>query len=278
MTALLIDQLRGHLEGWQEDLPPAWVPVLKDVELNWAGVSPTRKASEHPVIPQRRGQVASGRPAGSHLFKALDEVPPHQVRAVMIGQDPYPHPKLATGRSFEPGDQTTWSPQTPKSLQRIAQMLAVHRDGQSTDPPLGDAHWATWCERFNKGRLPPPPALFAHWAGQGVLCLNLALTHTKFEGPEQDQHMALWQPVLQAVVRHLAGRESPRPLLVMPWSGKVRNALAPLDLALPRALCLPGHHPNARGSGDKPLFFDQPNPFSTANQALADAHGQALNW
>ena len=37
----------------------------------------------------------------AHVFRAFDELEPDRVKAVVIGQDPYPHVTRATGRAFE---------------------------------------------------------------------------------------------------------------------------------------------------------------------------------
>jgi uracil-DNA glycosylase len=77
-------------------------PLQDIVEAGWA------KALE-PVAPQvaamgefLRAEIAAGRtylPAGEHVLRAFQQ-PFHDVRVLIVGQDPYPTPGHAVGLSF----------------------------------------------------------------------------------------------------------------------------------------------------------------------------------
>lgn len=66
------------------------------------------KSGEWQVIRERLNDLDRRRPpdaqaycpAASNLFRVLNELPPERVRVVIVGQDPYPNPKYATGVGF----------------------------------------------------------------------------------------------------------------------------------------------------------------------------------
>lgn len=55
-------------------------------------------------------------PDRANLFKALRSVPPDKVRVAVVGQDPYPDPKLATGLAFSIPETESVFPPTLKNL------------------------------------------------------------------------------------------------------------------------------------------------------------------
>ena len=88
-------------------------------------------------------------PSPEHQFAAFDYCPFDDVRAVILGQDPYPTPGHAHGLCFsvEPGVAV------PGSLRNIYKELAS-----------------------DVGLVPPSSGNLAGWAQQGVLLLNTVLT------------------------------------------------------------------------------------------------------
>src|SRR5688500_12945984 len=100
----LRDALRLFLQDWRHDLSPEWREILSATDPDFDGVAPHLKFDPaEPIYPGRRGRPVPGAPAGAHTFRALDGLPPRDVRAVIVGQDPYPRIAQATGRSFEQG-------------------------------------------------------------------------------------------------------------------------------------------------------------------------------
>jgi uracil-DNA glycosylase len=100
-------------------LPAVTARPLQDiVEAGWA------EALE-PVAPQvaamgefLRAEIAAGRtylPAGEHVLRAFKQ-PFHDVRVLIVGQDPYPTPGHAVGLSFSVAPDVR---PIPKSLVNI---------------------------------------------------------------------------------------------------------------------------------------------------------------
>src|SRR5687768_3353017 len=99
MAVRLVDALEEMLDGWQDDLPASWRPVLAGVRLGFDACDPDC-VIEHwePIFPARRDRRFPGAPAAAHMLRAFDAVDPADVRCVVLGQDPYPEPGFATGR------------------------------------------------------------------------------------------------------------------------------------------------------------------------------------
>ncbi|MCA0174867.1 MAG: hypothetical protein LCH73_01045 [Proteobacteria bacterium] len=296
MAPLLRKALEQHLRNWRDDVASIWQPVFKGVEPDFSAIpADLTLEPDEKIIPLRRGHPHGGAPPGSHIFKALDTVSPDQVRAVLLGQDPYPDIRDATGISFQQGGLNDWhQDHVALSLRRVVQVLADHRWGVR-GWGTSDAEWPQWRAAFRDAVVPmqTPPELFEHWAREGVLCINLGLTLSRFDKrkyspprrPAQAAHMAMWTPVIRAILIHLASRIN-RPLLLMLWGGKAQQAVEAMDLAsaAQRAgatapMPVPKRHPAYEvGKPAKVPFLDGPNPFTEADMLMRQRGFEVVRW
>lgn len=279
MTDSLRDALTQFLDGWRDDLSPAWQHLLGDAAPALSAVPTTLQYDPEaaPIRPSRGVRHRFERD-DAHTFLALRAVEPHAVRVVIVGQDPYPTLGSATGRSFDDGRLRTWDEpgRAPAmSLKRIVQVLAVARTGDPTWAAPDGWKRLVAAARAGDVDLPAPRVLFDHLAGQGVLCLNAALTITAFDPPVQRAHTALWHPVVARVLRGLA--ESGQPLVFVLWGAAARAVFDGADVPVGgRVSVVAGPHPMARGV---PLpFLVADNPFVAANLALRSAGAQPVAW
>jgi uracil-DNA glycosylase len=290
VTQPLLAALKQHLAEWQDDLAPAWHPYLEKVELDWPKVVPAAllKSSER-IIPLRKGHGDPDAPVGSHVLRAFDGVAPEQVRAVLLGQDPYPKITQATGVAFEPGGVEHWDTDTPSSLRHVVPVLARHRRPNAAQPALND--WPAWRSALQQDLswIGTPEALFSHWQREGILCLNIGLTLSRKDktGQGADRpaiqpiHMALWAPLVKGVLHVLTARA--QPLVLMLWGEGAMEAV--LNARLPsepsRILEVKRPHPTARtpkgGLPPRP-FLKCPNPFDEANEKLTGAGHPPISW
>ena len=223
-------KLREHLQDWKADIGPAWTTFL-------GGVGPAYGAVCEGLTIQPNEKIwpgpknAQSAPSGAHVFRAFENLPPSEVKVVIVGQDPYPKYTQATGRAFEQGDLRencdTWMPpqgvRVTRSLQNIVKQLVEYRC-----PPSDRGH-IKWpeikrCLAQDESWLPNPTELFCHWHLQKILMLNMALTFTKSNsgsnsnsGHHKHQvcgHFPLWKPFVTAVLRELARDNS---VLFMFW-------------------------------------------------------------
>ena len=269
---------------WREQLPAAWREFLPD------SVEPAFENIPADIEIGDRQTVFPGEPVG-----VFSVVPPCRVRAVLLGEDPYPDPSQATGRAFDPGGLDRWQSATPGSPQRLAQQLADYRR-----PGFGYAARQGGWSRVRAAltacsdalELPAPTATFHSWERQGVLLLNAALTasegHIRNGDPGRNQrraaHRSFWAPVVRAVCRRLAERDQPTVLLC--WGRSARKLVQdagvlsssvcpfPVTPSCNRTAVLVRDHPRISS------FLDSPNVFREANAALSrlDAQGSTIQW
>jgi uracil-DNA glycosylase len=120
-------------------------------------------------------------PKREWIFRALELCPVDQVKGVILGQDPYPTRGHAHGLAFSTED---FVQPFPKSLRNI--LVELKRSVNDYEIPL-------------TGNL-------SHWAAQGVLLLNSALTTR--EG-EANAHKNLgWEQFTQAIIDALANHHT----------------------------------------------------------------------
>lgn len=181
-------------------------------------------------------------PSKENLFSALKLTPYHQVKAVILGQDPYHGAGQAHGLSFSvmPGVRI------PPSLLNIYKEL--HGD-------LG---------------LPiPKHGYLVHWAEQGVLLLNNVLTVR--EG-QPNSHQGLgWQKFTDAVIRAL--NERSEPMVFMLWGSHAQKKGAFINRD--KHLVLESTHPSPLAAH---RGFLGSRPFSKANDFLTSKGIQPIDW
>ncbi|MGI9393820.1 MAG: uracil-DNA glycosylase, partial [Boseongicola sp.] len=164
---------------------------------------------------------------------------PEDTRVVILGQDPYPTPGHANGLAFSVTPETP----LPKSLRNIFQELKAD---------LGSA---------------PETGDLGHWADQGVLLLNTALS---VPANTAGGHSKLgWQTLISEVLAHLS--ESPRAFLL--W-GKHAQAQRS-DISGENHLFIETPHPSPL-SAYRGFFGSR--PFSQINIWLATNGGNPIRW
>ena len=160
-----------------------------------------------------RQEYASGTcyPPGRLIFNAFDLTPFHEVRVVILGQDPYHGPGQAHGLCFSVQDGTPF----PPSLRNIFKEV-----GDETGAPI------------------PMSGNLTRWARQGVFLLNTCLTvreHQAFSHSGKG-----WETFTDAAIAALSrGREH---LVFMLWGAPAGRKAALIDSS--RHLVLSSAHPS----------------------------------
>lgn len=293
----LRDALVEFSLGWRNDLGPAWQGVLSAVEPDADAVDPTLDhGPSEPIFPGRKGHLLPSAPRGSHVFHALDSIAPAQVKAIVVGQDPYPRISWATGRSFEQGNIDLWPAQpslVSDSLERIIPSAMEARTGNAdyTDVDQGSTAWSRIAADLAGGTLDlqPPAALFDYWQGQGVLFLNSGLTLSRFKkggSPHQLRgHIPFWRPIVREILRSVAIRPDGHVVFLL-WGKIARDLVQETGIqqvseqagTWQTQVRFVSHAHPAASDGRGPSFFLPPNPFVEANQALAAMGARAIAW
>lgn len=190
-----------------------------------------------------RAEQSQGRrflPRGSRVFAAF-QTPFQDVRALVLGQDPYPTPGHPNGLCFSVAADVR---PLPRSLQNI---------------------FREYCDDL--GHPVPRDGDLSPWAQRGVMLLNRVLT-VRPGAPGSHRGLG-WESVTEQAIRALVARD--RPLAAILWGRDARNAAGLLDDA-PR---VESPHPSplsaARG------FFGS-RPFSRVNGLLADLGAPPVDW
>ncbi len=170
------------------------------------------------------------------IFNALKYTPYSAVKCVILGQDPYHGEGQAHGLSFSVRQGIQPPPSLVNIFKEIYDDTGIDNRGGSGD--------------------------LTHWAEQGVLLLNAALTVRA--GQANSHHGMGWEQLTDAIIRHLNEREQPMVFLL--WGG---NARAKKSLIMNRRhLILECPHPSPL-SAYHGFFgcrhFSKTNAFLTAN-------------
>ena len=178
-------------------------------------------------------------PPKSLRFAALEHTQPDATRVVILGQDPYPTPGHANGLAFSVAPDVA----LPKSLRNIYRELG---DDIGRTPPNGD---------------------LTHWAGQGVLLLNTALS---VPAGDAGGHAKLgWHRLTEQVLTRLS--DEPRAFVL--WGNHARKL---------RAHVTGDHHLFIESPHPSPLsahrgFFGS-RPFSRVNAWLEERGETPIHW
>lgn len=192
--------------------------------------------------------------AGATVFPpdpllALKLTPLHQVRVLVLGQDPYHRAGQAEGLAFSVATGTAW----PPSLRNV---LAEWQRDLGLALPLS-------------GSLRP-------WARQGVLLLNTALSVEEARPASHSRYG--WQSLTSAIVAAVVSSRQPTVLLL--WGAHAQGVLAGVDPTTFGAshLALACNHPSPLAARRGPVPFVGCCHFSQASRFLSAAGRGQLDW
>ena len=196
-------------------------------------------------VVQEKLETAAYNPAQENLFAALDATPFSCVKVVLMGQDPYPDPKYATGLSFS---IPTSSPTIPPTLRIILQELE------------DDLH------------LPfPKNGNLEKWASQGVLLWN-AIPSCE-TGKSMSHDWTEWSYLTQEVVTSLSAKGN----IVFAFLGGVARRYSKYVDTVRNDLIETGH-PSPRGNMASKSPFTGSRIFSTINARLSARGFLPIDW
>ena len=216
-------------------IPKSWQPTLR-TEIE----QPYYAALEQFIDEERSAHVVC--PPQDEVFTALALTSKRAVKALILGQDPYPTPGVAHGLAFSvrPGKPI------PGSLRNIFKELVAD----------------VGVPKPNDGSLVP-------WAKHGVLLLNAVLT---VRAGEANSHKNKgWERFTDAVIRGVSAKSS-RVAFIL-WGAHAQKKIPLIDTT--KHVVITGAHPSPLTQGKG--FFGT-RPFSRANAALAEAGVKPIDW
>lgn len=185
-------------------------------------------------------------PPRQQIFAALEHTPPHEVRVVILGQDPYPTAGNANGLCFSvsPGVKV------PASLKNI--FTALNADLGVAIPKNGD---------------------LSRWALNGVLLLNTVLTVR--EGEANSHQERGWEPFTTAVLEQVGALNGP---VVFMCFGKQAQALAAQHVDGEKHVVLSEPHPSPLNGRKFVESVKVSKIFSKTNAILLAAGREPIDW
>lgn len=204
---------------------------------------------EKPYFKKALTQVSQQRqsgkiiyPAKENVFNAFKYVSFHDVKVVILGQDPYHGPNQAHGLCFSVQKNV----RVPPSLQNIFKELQH------------DCH-------IKK----PTHGCLEHWAKQGVLLLNAVLT---VEAGNANSHAQIgWQAFTDHVIEKL--NEHGEKIVFLLWGSQAQKKGAHIDPKKHFILKAPHPSPLSAHRG-----FLGCKHFSKTNQILEDIGKKPIDW
>lgn len=213
------------------------------IAADWVAALEPAEHELHRAGAFLRERVAAGEqylPATENILRAFAR-PLHEVRVVIVGQDPYPTPGHPIGLSFAVNREVR---PLPRSLNNIYKEL--HDDLGIAPAPHGDLE---------------------RWSAQGVLLLNRVLTVRP--GAPASHRGQGWEAVTEAALRALAARQ--QPLVAILWGADARRAKAMLG----ETAVVESAHPSPL-SAHRGFFGSR--PFSRTNALLQQQGAAEIDW
>jgi len=181
-------------------------------------------------------------PPGKDIFRAFDSCPFDEVKAVIIGQDPYHGPGQANGLCFSVRNGIP----KPPSLVNI--FKEIKNDTGKEVPPSGDLD---------------------SWAAQGVLLLNATLT-VRANSPGSHQNKG-WEIFTDSVIENL--NEKRENLVFLLWGSYAQKKGALINRG--KHNILQSVHPSPLSASRG--FFGN-NHFTKTNTYLRSKGIREINW
>lgn len=218
-------------------IEPGWKEVLKD-EFS--------KPYFEQIVFFLKTERMAGKtiyPPGSFIFNAFEQTPFDKVKAVIIGQDPYHGPGQAHGLCFSVQDGIPPPPSLVNIFKEIKSDIGI-------SIPAG------------KGNL-------THWAQQGVLLLNAALT---VRANEPFSHSKIgWATFTDAVIQKISDLKTGVVFLL--WGKFAQEKQSLIDET--KHHVLKAAHPSPF-SADKGFFGCR--HFSNSNRLLRQEGRDPIDW
>lgn len=226
------DRLSRPLDELLAEVPGDWQPVLQDWRRSPAG---QRLVA---FVDARRAAGATIYPPTP--FRALVMTPLADVRAVILGQDPYHRAGQAEGLAFSvPQGQ-----KIPPSLRNI--FVEQQRD---------------------LALAPPTHGHLGGWARQGVLLLNTVLTVE--DGRPASHAKRGWEALTDGLIEAVA--RLPRPVIFMLWGAHAQAKRELIEtVAAGRHRLLLANHPSPLSARRPPVPFIGCGHFGQARDAGGD--------
>lgn len=201
------------------------------------------KSGEYQVVEERLAELSRKckvwLPGKARLFRALELTPMEEVRLVILAQNPYGDPQLATGLAFDVGNSSVYPPTMRNILKELRTDVDVIHSGNL------------------KG-----------WAEQGVLLWNV---YPSICGKALSHRWSEWEPLTAEIIRITQKRN----IVFAAFGNCAGRFLSLVDRGLSDAIQFTHPSPRAQGADDP---FLGSRCFSTLNLMLSDLGHGTIDW
>lgn len=165
-----------------------------------------------------------------------------KVKVIILGKDPYPQKGVATGRSFEVANITSWCDKELKSsLRNILKLIHKSELNKSVALSIQKIRDEIKGGKFTISK--KPNEIFDYWEEQGVLCINCAFTCEMGDNKKSGSHLKLWENFFEKLLEYIINNNNNIEFFLWGYSRKYKNKLNNMTV-------YPSKHPSSRGSDD----------------------------
>lgn len=224
-----------------------WAELLKSFMVKEPGSDTIQYEKIVTFLKEQKDNKITYFPDGKDVYRAFRATPLEKVRVVIVGQDPYPKPGFANGMAF-----ATDNAQIPVSLKVMFDGIEDDaKNGLDLEKPL------------RQGNL-------MHWAEQGILLLNTALT---IEAEKPGSHAEIWKPFTENLIENLTAVK--RDLIWVGLGAPARKFLEKVNVF--RNFVYLAEHPAAAAKEKR--AWNHNNVFTKVNLAIKMNNlGEPIKW
>lgn len=233
-----------------ENIDASWLPLLTPVVCNII------KRTEKQIVTK----YTEITPLPEQTLRFL-QIPAGHIKIIILGQDPYPQPGIATGRAFEVNGLKSWE-QSFKNISLKNIVRLIYKTYNKKTLTYSEIKNLIQSHKFN---MLPPDRLFSNWEQQGVLLLNTSFT---CKTGQPGSHSEIWKPFTLELLGYLAGNAA---LIWLLWGKHAEEITREIPIQHKIITAHPMMCFNKPGR-DNDFLFGKTNPFALTRH-LVDWRG-----
>lgn len=229
------------------DVHPSWNDFLNNpIRVKLAGIQ-----KQIFTLLSNNSEFLTPHPSKVLRFLSM---PANDIKVIILGQDPYPQPNIATGRAFEVNGLYSWkTPFRNPSLQNIVRAIYLAYSGNILK-------YSEIRARMNSSfKMLEPSDIFNHWENQGVLLLNTAFT---CKVNDSNSHAEIWKDFTRELLAYI-NMKSPNAYWFL-WGNNAKNAVD--DLKIKNTIF--SYHPSRCNLREQDFLFGKRNCFNETKHII----------
>ncbi|OFX86428.1 MAG: hypothetical protein A2W99_13645 [Bacteroidetes bacterium GWF2_33_16] len=228
---------------------------LNKIDVSWNNFLSTENIDLLATIENKITQ-SNFTPPVSRVLHFMS-IPLNHVKIIILGQDPYPQPGVATGRAFEVGTLKTWN-QTFNNISLKNIVRAIYYAYKGEYLKFSDIK-----TQIDKSFIiKSPDQLFVEWEKQGVLLLNTSFT---CEIGKSNSHEKIWRPFTSKLLQFISKNQPD--IIWFLWGNNAKEIVSGISIQQKIESMHPMMCYNAPGREDD-FLFGKINPFTETKHSI----------